>query len=118
MRAITMLVAALVLAPGVASAHAILSKTSLGGEPVKANVTTPVTLQFNSRIEPRFTKVVLVSAASDERALEVEPGDVPGAVRVTLPPLTPGPYGLRYKVLAADGHVTESILRFKVTAAE
>jgi methionine-rich copper-binding protein CopC len=33
---------------------------------------------------------------------------------VKVPPLAAGRYGLRYKVLAADGHVTESVLRFTV----
>ena len=35
----------------------------------------------------------------------------------TVPPLTAGFYALHYKVLAADGHVTESVLRFQVDAA-
>jgi methionine-rich copper-binding protein CopC len=38
-------------------------------------------------------------------------------VRVDLPPLAAGAYGLRYKVLAVDGHVTESVLRFTVRPA-
>ena len=31
-----------------------------------------------------------------------------------IPALAAGAYGLRYKVLAADGHFTENGLRFKV----
>jgi hypothetical protein len=44
----------------------------------------------------------------------VTPGAGAGLVTVDLPPLAAGSYGLRYKVLAADGHVTESLLRFTV----
>ena len=60
--------------------------------------------------------MVLVDARNEERALEVVPRSEPGKVTVTVPPLAPGTYGLRYKVLAADGHVTESVLRFTVAA--
>ena len=35
---------------------------------------------------------------------------------VPLQPLTPGVYIVRYRVLAADGHVTEGALRFTVKA--
>ena len=34
-----------------------------------------------------------------------------------LSPLPPGVYVVRYRVLAADGHVTEGALRFTVKAA-
>ena len=45
------------------------------------------------------------------------PGEHPANVLVVaLPALTAGHYALKYKVLAADGHVTESVLRFQVTA--
>jgi methionine-rich copper-binding protein CopC len=35
-------------------------------------------------------------------------------VLVQLPALTSGNYALRYRVLAADGHVTEDTIRFSV----
>jgi len=36
---------------------------------------------------------------------------------VPLTPLAPGIYIVRYRVLAADGHVTEGALRFTIQAA-
>jgi len=36
---------------------------------------------------------------------------------VPLSPLAPGVYIVRYRVLAADGHVTEGALRFTIQAA-
>ena len=33
---------------------------------------------------------------------------------VPLPPLAAGTYELRYQVLAADGHATQGVLRFRV----
>jgi methionine-rich copper-binding protein CopC len=35
---------------------------------------------------------------------------------IAVPALAAGKYALRYKVLAADGHVTENVLRFEVMA--
>ena len=100
--------------PALALAHAILTKTSLEGG-VTADTATTVTLRFNAGIEASFTRVQLVDAKGEARALEVAQGEGPDRVTVSLPPLAAGSYGLRYKVLAADGHVTESLLRFKVT---
>jgi len=34
---------------------------------------------------------------------------------IPLPPLAPGSYLLRYKILSTDGHATPGILRFTVT---
>ncbi|MGH7893800.1 MAG: copper resistance CopC family protein [Candidatus Binatia bacterium] len=110
--------AVLPLAASVAFAHAVLTKASLVEKQVTADTPTAVTLQFNSGIEIGFTKVLLVDAKGEERALEIAPGDGAGKVAVTLPPLHAGAYGLRYKVFAADGHMTESILRFRVAAPE
>jgi hypothetical protein len=109
---------ALCLPASLALAHAVLTRASLQETPVVVEKATQVTLRFNTAIELGFTKVLLVSAAGEERALEVAPGGDPGTVTVGLPPLPAGAYGLRYKVLAADGHVTESILRFRVSAPE
>ncbi len=106
----------LCLVPSIALAHAIMIRASLEETPVVANAATRVTLHFNTSVELRFTKVLLVNGAGEERALAVAPGAAPGTLIVTLPPLPAGAYGLRYKVLATDGHVTENILRFRVSA--
>jgi methionine-rich copper-binding protein CopC len=111
------LVLVLVAAPQLL-AHAVLTKTTLDGTTVREGTPTTVTLTFNAAIEPGLTKIVLVNEHRGEQPLEVLPKGAPGTVTVTLPPLPPGAYGLRYKVLAADGHVTESVVRFKVTGAE
>ena len=111
------LIATLVL-PAPLFGHAVLTKASLDTASVRANTATTVTLSFNAAIESGFTKVVLVDARNEEHVLEVLPQGEPGKVSVTVPPLAPGTYGLRYKVLAADGHVTESVLRFTVAAAD
>ena len=107
------------LAASPAFGHAILREASVGpGRSVRAETPTSVTLRFNSGIETRLSRITLVAADGNERALDVKPGDAPGQVTVELPPLAAGSYGLRYRVLAADGHTTDSLLRFSVTTTE
>jgi len=102
--------------PGPASAHAVLMRASLQGAPVRAGVATTVTLRFNSALEPGLSRVVLVDERGREQPLEARPTGERSELQLELPPLAAGTYGLRYKVLAADGHVTESLLRFTVPA--
>lgn len=102
---------------GRVSAHAVLTKSSLRDTPVRADTPATVTLTFNSGIEPGFTQVVLRSDGPD-RPLTVRAGDRPTDVVIEVPALPPGGYALRYKVLAADGHVTENVLRFRIDPRE
>jgi len=97
-----------------AHGHAVIVKASLDGTPLRAHTPTRVTLQFNSRIEPAFTRVTLLGAKQEE-PLPVDASHDTGQVTVAVPGLAAGTYALRYKVLAADGHVTESTLKFSVT---
>ena len=81
-----------------------------------------VALRFNSRIERDFTRVTLTGAEGRPVALPVRvdapgPGAAPDRVAIPLRPLPDGVYVLRYRVLAADGHVTEGALRFTVRGA-
>lgn len=100
-----------------AAAHAVVQKASLEDTAVRPDTATRVTLKFNSAVEPGFTRVTLLRDGGDEQPLAVEPVQGAAAVHVDLPPLPAGAYGLRYKVLAVDGHVTESVLRFTVEPA-
>ena len=108
----------LCLSATLALGHAIVQKASLDDSTVQANTATHVTLKFNSGIEAGFTKVTLVKASGEEEPLIVESASAPATVRIQLPPLAAGAYGLRYKVLAVDGHVTENVLRFTVAATK
>jgi hypothetical protein len=105
-------------AAGIAFGHAVLTKATLDTDAVPEHATTTVVLTFNSRIEPAFTKVFLVDSAKRERPLPSRPRQQPSELEVDIPALPAGPYGLRYRVLAADGHVTESLLKFRVRAAQ
>jgi methionine-rich copper-binding protein CopC len=108
-------VATLALGAVRADAHAVLTGSSLGKGALAPDTAAPVTLTFNAGIESGLTKVVL-RGAGDDRALATHAGAKASEVVVDVPALPPGAYALHYKVLAVDGHVTESVLRFKVAA--
>jgi methionine-rich copper-binding protein CopC len=97
-----------------AHAHAIVLKSSLTTQPIQRGVAGTITLHFNSRIEVKLSRAVLISKDRSEQKLTLIAGDAPGDVLVKLPPLEAGDYAVRYRVLAADGHVTEETLRFSV----
>ena len=110
--------AGIALSATLALGHAVVQKASLEDAAVQADKATRVTLTFNSSIESGFAKVTLMTERGEERPLEVEPASGPSTLSVQLPPLAAGSYGLRYKVLAVDGHVTENVLRFTVVPAQ
>lgn len=97
-----------------AFAHAVVIRNSLAAQPIRRDVPGRIVLQFNSRIEVKLSRAVLLSRDKPEQPLALSAGASGGEVVVTLPPLAPGDYAVRYRVLAADGHVTEETLRFPV----
>jgi len=105
-----------------AAAHAIVLESVPAGDAVLERAPERVILRFNSKIEKRLTRVTI--AARDGAPTPVSiPSDGPGGdlqpdrLVVPLRPLPPGGYVLRYKVLSADGHITEGALRFTVTGS-
>ncbi|HET7876117.1 MAG TPA: copper resistance CopC family protein [Methylomirabilota bacterium] len=113
--------AALLLAAwpaGPAGAHAIVLQSDPPHDAVLPRAPDRIVLRFNSKLEKRLARVAL--AAADGTPVPL-PAAAAGADRegperlvIPLPPLRPGTYLLRYRVLAADGHITESVLRFTV----
>jgi hypothetical protein len=114
----TSCVALVVAVPAVGHAHAVITSSSIGDAPLAAGQPTQVTLHFNSAIEASHSTVSVVGADGKPTRLELVPGEhEPGTLVIALPALPAGSYALRYRVLAADGHVTENVLRFRVAAA-
>ncbi|HZP40261.1 MAG TPA: copper resistance CopC family protein [Candidatus Binatia bacterium] len=113
-RLVTLAVAA---CAGSAAAHAILVRSSLADAPVRPDVPTAVTLRFNAGIEVKLSRVVLLNARHAEQPLAVGPGAQAGEMVVQVPALGPGSYGLKYRVMAADGHLTDGTVRFTIAAA-
>ena len=95
-------------------AHAVVTDTSLDIAPIAPHQATQIKLTFNSHLELALSKIFLVSAGDKQQLLQAVKGRSPGKVIVDIPALEPGEYALKFTVFAADGHLTEDIIRFQV----
>lgn len=94
--------------------HAVVTDHTLKIEQPKVNQAKQVELTFNSKIELGLSQVYLVSKGDKHTLLEISEGSKQGNVVVNIPPLLAGEYALRYKIFAADGHLTEDVIHFSV----
>jgi copper resistance protein C len=109
-----------------AAAHAIVLESVPAPGAILARPPERVSLRFNSKVEKRLARVTLAksdgaprlvpiaSDASDGSGSDQEPD----RIVIPLPPLPPGLYVIRYRILSADGHVTEGALRFTVGSTQ
>jgi copper resistance protein C len=97
------------------SAHAIVTNHSLKIAQLSANQAKKIELTFNSKIELGLSQVYLVSKGDKHTLLTISKGDKQGNVVVDIPAIPPGEYALRYKIFAADGHLTEDVIHFSIT---
>ena len=102
--------------PGAAVAHAIILESEPAAGATLAEPPARISLRFNSKLEKRLSQVTLTAADGRPVPLAVKADGSEKADRIVLPlgTLRSGPYVIRYKVLAADGHITEGALRFTV----
>jgi methionine-rich copper-binding protein CopC len=115
-RLLSLFIAALLaLASGHVGAHAVVTGTSLKERPVKTGTPTKVLLSFNSDIEVGLSRVLLVSQGDIHVTIPIAAGRKRGQLLVEVPALAPGEYALKCRVFAADGHLTEEILLFRVS---
>ena len=97
------------------AAHAVITDYSLKIAPIHANTAAKVELSFNSQIELGLSQIFLVSKGDKHQLLAAVSGNKQGQVIVQIPPLASGDYALRFKVFAADGHLTEDVIHFSVS---
>ena len=109
--------AALVLLPAIADAHAVLVRAV---PPPRATVRVAprrARLWFSERLEPVYSTA---SVSSEATGTPVATGatavsaDDPRLLSVALPPLAGGAYTVQYRVLSVDGHVVEGAYSFTV----
>jgi copper resistance protein C len=96
-------------------AHAVVTNYSTNIKQVKAKKAEKFTLTFNSRVELGLSQMFLVSKGDKHTSLQMENGSGEGEVVILLPPQKAGDYALKFKVFAADGHLTEDLIHFTVT---
>jgi len=106
----------LALWPAAALSHAVLVKAVPAQRAALAEPPARVELWFNERLEPAYSR----ASVTDEAGAQVDLRDAavsaedPRRISVSLPPLAPGRYTVRFRVLSVDGHVVESRLTFTV----
>lgn len=103
--------------PGRAQGHGIVIEST-----PKHEETVPppkrLVIRFNSRLEKKLSSVTLVGPQQQNVLLVRQDAEAaPDTLIYPLPDLKPGPYRAKWKVLAADGHVTEGVILFTVEAA-
>jgi methionine-rich copper-binding protein CopC len=98
-----------------ATAHAVITDYSLKITPIHINSPSKVELTFNSQIELGLSQIFLVSKGDAHQILTAANGSKQGQIIVSIPPLDAGDYALRFKVFAADGHLTEDVIHFSVS---
>ncbi|RMH09275.1 MAG: copper resistance protein CopC [Nitrospirae bacterium] len=100
--------------PGVIHAHGVLIDSIPADGAVLEQAPQRLVLQFNARLEPSMTQVILVDTQDSAVPLELIPSSQSNYVVARIPPLPSGVYTVIYKILAADSHVTEGALQFTV----
>jgi len=95
-------------------AHAVVIKTSMKERPVRPGQATEVEIRFNSAVEAKLSRIFLIDLGGKELALKISAGSSPDRLVVELPALSAGAYVFQYRVLAADGHFTDTALRFRI----
>jgi methionine-rich copper-binding protein CopC len=100
--------------PARAHAFPIRSEPRVG-----STLSTPpskVIIWFDGEIEPAFSALAVYNSTgqrTDKDNSRVDPADA-SVLEVDLPPLAPGVYRVRWKVLAKDTHVTEGEFSFTI----
>jgi methionine-rich copper-binding protein CopC len=104
------------LTPLGAGAHALLDKSEPARRATLAKPPAAVRLWFNERLEPAFSSLEVVDSAGRRVAAEAArvSAQDPKLLELALPPLAPGVYTVRYKVLSVDGHTVKASFPFTV----
>jgi copper resistance protein C len=106
---------AVLLAAGLASAHAFLDRASPA---VGATVAAPkeISIWFTEQVEPAFSAIEVTDAAGnrvDRGGTHPDPANRM-LLHVALKPLTPGAYKVKWHVVSVDTHRTQGDFGFTV----
>lgn len=118
---VRLLVATAILASGTSAwSHAALTKSTPGNREVLTKAPSRIHLQFNEKIEAKFSTVSIEDGAGQKPALSAPTASPDNAfgLDVDVPTVLPaGHYTVRYRVLSQDGHVIERSFAFTLKAA-
>jgi copper resistance protein C len=109
-------IAACALSGGVATGHAVLQRAEPRVDSLLKRAPDEVQLHFSERLEPAYSSVRVLNdrdAQVDRQDSRVDRANR-ALLRVTLPPLPPGKYTVRWRVLSIDADVTEGSFTFRI----
>lgn len=107
-------------ASGAAWAHAALTKSVPGNREVLTQSPTRLHLQFNEKVEARFSTVSLEDAKGNKARLGTPVASPDNAYALDVDvtgPLVEGRHTVKYRVLSQDGHVIERSFSFTLKSA-
>jgi len=110
-------ISALLFAGRIADGHAVLKETSPAANSKVAGPDVPIILKFNVRIDSARSKLQLLNPDTSTTDLTLDKQSSPDALITKATGLKPGPYRIRWQVLAPDGHITRGEIPFTVTAS-
>jgi copper resistance protein C len=97
-----------------ASAHSSLLEATPHDGAVVAAGDVAIELRFDSRLDPRFSRLTVVGPDGSQSALTLQAGDRPGVLKATGTRLGEGRYLLHWRVLSVDGHTEQGQVKFDV----
>jgi len=106
-----------VLAASPTLAHAVIVEATPQVGAVLHNRAVDIRLRFNSRIDHRRSRLVLLDPVGKETAVTLDQGAPADVITAHISSLAPGEYRLRWQVLALDGHITRGDIPFSVVAS-
>ena len=115
-RSVALALLACVLNVGSADGHAVLQRAEPRVESKLKRPPEEVRLYFTERLEPAYSTLRVLDARGtqvDRRDCQVDRAN-PALLRATLPPLPPGAYTVRWRVLSIDADVTEGDFTFRI----
>jgi methionine-rich copper-binding protein CopC len=102
------------LATNPAAAHAVVVASDPAAGAALAAAPAKVTIRFNSRLDHGRSRLLLIGADGAQQALAIRPDGEPTVLEAPLFGLVPGPWRLRWQVLAVDGHITRGDIPFSL----
>jgi methionine-rich copper-binding protein CopC len=102
--------------PKILLAHAIIVKTSPPQGGVASGDIGKVDVWYDAGIRDSLAALAVISSSGeriDKRDAAIDSAD-PAHVSVTVNPMTPGKYTVRYRALSADGHMVSGAWEFDV----
>ncbi len=109
--------AACLLTPLTAFAHAHLQSAAPPAGSTVIHAPAELTLTFSEGVEPRFSKVAVTDSTGarlDQGTLHVDP-HADTRLLVPVKPLPPGDYTVSWQAVSVDTHHTKGTYHFKVS---